>query len=494
MKNAKFAKITTLILALAMLVAGILGITASANTEESPSAEIVLANITIGDRFEMMFAVDTSLAGEGNTVKVVYTKGDSSVERYATLSADGKTKSYTRDDGTVVDCPIYYIEGTPARSLAEYIYAKAVVVDSEGNELYRQETATRYSIAQYLYSRLYRDVGATAEQKALYESILNYGANAQTVLDGQGTLVTDYIYVYAEDGSIDADGNSSGIFAGTTEITLNYTGTDSSFPGWSYTANGETLNIKSGDTVTLSEHTVFTVSSPTVGFDSDSVGTVLDLDVGATNGPGNVKVTASGVSSSRTGWEVIISDEQSKSGSNSLKVTTDSLSSNSHVFVENSNLAASGNCYVFETDMYLVAKDSSGNLFSTTQTLATIDFRDASNNVLYAINLRRGNLGGGTSRYLAVTNANTPGTFLSTTQDFTYDAWHNFRMEVYIDAESSTANAKFYLDGNLWAEETVSCNNPEIEPTKVDYKFLSDGTKSNSVTYFDNMYFERTGD
>lgn len=267
MKNKRTVKLLILALSLMLLIGSALGIASSADTD-SGSADIIAANIIYGDRVQLAFAVDIGTASaEG--VNLYYHVGTpvlGAEPKVATL-LEGKTyaeggKSY----------PIYVTEGIPVKDIGDKVYAFAA---EAGSALPEEPDYTVYSVAEYLYTRLYRDEyitktvydGKEYNRKRLYELLLEYGAQAQTVLvnDVSGaneTLVTDYVYVSVVGGTIGEGGVTSALYDGETRITLTAPeGKEGAWQLTTYTSGVPSTVTLSSNVVKLTESCIITYAT-----------------------------------------------------------------------------------------------------------------------------------------------------------------------------------------------------------------------------------------
>ncbi|MBO5101532.1 MAG: hypothetical protein J6C39_03290 [Clostridia bacterium] len=267
MKNKRTVKLLILALSLMLLIGSALGIASSADTD-SGSADIIAANIIYGDRVQLAFAVDVGTASaEGVNLYYHVSTPVLGVEPKVATLLEGKTyaeggKSY----------PIYVTEGIPVKDIGDKVYAFAA---EAGSALPEEPDYTVYSVAEYLYTRLYRDGyitktvydGKEYNRKRLYELLLEYGAQAQTVLvnDVSGaneTLVTDYVYVSVVGGTIGDSGVTSALYDGETRITLTAPeGKEGAWQLTTYTSGVPSTVTLSSNVVKLTESCIITYAT-----------------------------------------------------------------------------------------------------------------------------------------------------------------------------------------------------------------------------------------
>ena len=252
MKKSNLTKVLLMVLSLALLVGSIVAVGASAS--ESNAVEIKAKNLAYTDNLTMLFAVDASiedaLAGD---VKVAYYWEADGV---ATLKAAKFLNPYNEDGQLVkeyvctengVNYPVFYTEGVPAKDLGKVVYVTAYT-----GELADDAAFATYSVAEYLYARLYKDgfVNATEGKDLLrkntYENLLAYGASAQELLVNYGkadadkvALVTDYTYIITSTAGATVNGDNTVISAGPVTVEMAYVG-EGTLVGWTVTdASGE---------------------------------------------------------------------------------------------------------------------------------------------------------------------------------------------------------------------------------------------------------------
>ena len=195
------AKIFSLLVVGILLVGVLCGVTAYANTNDE-TVKIVFNNVEYGEKMKLMFAVDVpdgmsarvDICNENGTVLATTTQGEDEV-------IDGVTyKTFTSD------------LGVSAQNISTVVYAKAYLLDAEGNETGATDTQ-RYSVLEYLYKRLNVDTDVTTEQRAMYESCLEYAKYAEKVLTDTADedRIENYVYVAVKNGTIDGT-YSAGIY------------------------------------------------------------------------------------------------------------------------------------------------------------------------------------------------------------------------------------------------------------------------------------------
>ncbi len=156
------AKITSLILCLAILLGSVIGLTSVG--AEGFTAEISEANVKYGDKMYMLFTVESLGADLTNIGIATYT------------AAEGEAPIHTSKGQETFEGRTYYTTyGIPAKDITTTFYY--AVVDANGNEI---SARTPYSVKTYADARLTLEDN-TAEQIKLYNAIINYGQAADAV-------------------------------------------------------------------------------------------------------------------------------------------------------------------------------------------------------------------------------------------------------------------------------------------------------------------------
>ena len=170
MKNTKLTKIITLVLSCLLLIGAVIGISVSAADE--PAVSIKAKNIAYEGAIKVLYAVDADNVPEGAEVKMYF---------YTDAEGDVAYEKAAHAEDTVIGEETYktfFSEGIAPKSMRTPIYAKAVIVDAEGNVL-AESALEEYSIYTYAINRFLKN--PTPDQFALYAATLNYGASVQKI-------------------------------------------------------------------------------------------------------------------------------------------------------------------------------------------------------------------------------------------------------------------------------------------------------------------------
>jgi hypothetical protein len=273
MKN-RVTKLVLLVLSLALLVGGAIGISVSA---ESTAPEIISKNVMDTGDFCLMFAVDpATVAGEEVTLRV-YDRDPSDADKKLAFE---ETKAKTATENIDLDGDrepetaviVFTTAGVSAKDFADVWY---IETESAG-----AKKVITYSVMEYAFERLYRDGTVLASdkdadlyryyQKEFYFGMLDMGSAAQNLHVNYGKaeaererLVKEYTYVSVLDGTFTAGEVTAdrGFVEANTSITLNANDTEA-IKGWSiftYGQNGVEIDRKvanDGSAITVTGNTV----------------------------------------------------------------------------------------------------------------------------------------------------------------------------------------------------------------------------------------------
>ncbi len=280
------SKILAIVMALSLLVCSIVGITSVTATasEDEATPQIVSKNIEYGGNFAMMFAVDAATT----TSDVKLNVWDANKTFEVTYSPR-YTETITTTNGTTYENAYIFFTGEiAAKDMADYYYIQAVDGEAFGEVI-------RYSVAEYMYERLYDGDTISDSQKELYEATLIFGSKAQKLLvnekDNDPTndevLVTDYKYVRVNEGKI--DGYNTGVYPVNSVLVISLNDDNT---GWEITYFDDITETVEGNTLTLinhckaepvksqySEGLEFTLSNDETYYSVTGIGTCTDTDI-----------------------------------------------------------------------------------------------------------------------------------------------------------------------------------------------------------------------
>lgn len=264
------SKILVIALSLCLLVASVIGITVSANDETKP--EIAGMNFSYEDNTYIWYAVKaTANVTAENTTMSLYNDAECTDPLQENIVGSIGDASMLGDGDYIV----FKAHGLKAKDITKVIYAKATSggVDS---------AIVEYSLAEYLLERLYvserQGLTVLAEEKALYEELLEYGAAAQTLFNNidkedaeKETLATAYKIVKVFDGTLSLGGTQAIVESGAT-VVFTADDVNAKYEAVKIAADGtETKTaVNSGDTITVDAHTIIQQKqiAPPLTFDS----------------------------------------------------------------------------------------------------------------------------------------------------------------------------------------------------------------------------------
>ena len=188
-------KILAAIISCLLLIGAAVGISVAA---EETAPEIEYKNLAYEGAVQIVYYVNTEAAeAKGYTVKLAtWTDGEEPVIKSA--------ETFTKFVGET-EYSIFTSEGIAPKMMRDTVYAQTILCNSEDGEVDRGEVV-EYSIYTYVKNRVAK--GSTADQKALYHALVDYGASVQKVLNHN----TDKL---ANDMFMDYTTNTKDISSGT---------------------------------------------------------------------------------------------------------------------------------------------------------------------------------------------------------------------------------------------------------------------------------------
>ena len=201
MKNKRFAKIATLVLAAALLVCCVIGIGASA--EENGATEVSIAgkNLSYEGALKIVYYVDApNFDAENQTLKMNFWIGTKSETPAYVKEFEGEGDIVVREGKTYY--AIFSDDIAPV-DMTKPIYAQPFIVNSDETEVVCEEV-TEYSVYTYAMNRFSQS--PTADQLALYTALLDYGAAVQSIFPDDANVdvygwadayydITKYVFV-----------------------------------------------------------------------------------------------------------------------------------------------------------------------------------------------------------------------------------------------------------------------------------------------------------
>ena len=476
----KNTKLLVLVLSLALMIGAVVGITAQA-AESDPV--ILSQNVEYGGNYALMYAIKADSVKADEVTLAVYANAECTGEPLwdKTIAATAENQETVKDTA----CYVFTTAGIAAKDMDVQYYVK--VTAGEG------ETVKRYSVAEYLYERLYKNGVAFSKEEGdvkrteLYNTVLLYGKQAQDVLcnynnkteDDRTTFVTDMKYVFVADGAGTVDGTfESGIFLSGSEVALK---SSASIAGWTlYNAEtGEAIkSIGANEPFTVDCHVKAAVTRSNRG--SGKYANYKDT-INYTNATLESLMASKDITTNTGNNGTLKSNKKVTFEDSSLVFTSTGSSWGSidfwgHYSVANTSFTA-GSSFVFETDIYLA---------STTE----IDRGRAS---VFAISSQTGTGDGHTAFISIYSDPNSDGYILEShnATDVTTvvpgSEWVNIRFEAADVTAGSTC--RFYINNQLISTSTLSKSFASTNGVQFRHASNSGGNGfSSGVMKLDNTY------
>ncbi|MBO5009230.1 MAG: hypothetical protein J6D20_00800 [Clostridia bacterium] len=488
MKNSKFSKICLWTLAFALLLTAFVGISVQAD-ETSTAPVIESKNVSYEGALHLYYAIPvTENVKAANTVVNVYKTNpdtDASAELIGTFS--GSERYIEVLGGNYIEIRT---QGISAKNIADYVYAQPVSGGVAGK-------VTRYSVAEYLYERLYISEDSTPLQKKLYNSTLQYGIDAQAVLAPTATPIADYNYVYAKDSTIDAEGNNSGLYLDGASLALTCTA-DGALKGWNLKTLGENgefaESTQTANTITVNATTII---SPDI-FVRENKGETFDMAF-KDSARENISLPDTG----KTYYNNNIFAEKASSNVNAIMyfgIAKDPTDSTNNVLRITKDYGETATAY----QSYLTFNTPTTNNFDTVVFEADIynDFSDKSTSSVTQYDFRNGSTEGVTvllgadyeNLSVRVLGRNAEGS-ISTNYEavdgILCDAnWYTLKIEYeIIDATAGTTETRVYINGNLVKQ--VNYVNTTAPLTNVTNMIVRTYSGAMGDFYMDNVVLKK---
>ena len=441
MKNLK-SKVLALSLSLALLVCGIIAVTASAETaSDTPTVAIKMKNVSFTSSPTLAFAVEHTNCDAADLTMTVINVNDEN-DHFTVKSNETVTIS-----GTTY--PVFYLNrGIDPKNVAEEYL---VYVSVDGTEV--KSDVVRYSILQFALEGMLTTTDAA--EYARYESIVTYAKSIQEWLTPEGkftgTPADEYFYIKATD----AKDVASGIYSGAQEITLEYDTTSlnaEAITGWKLTTNEGGVKsstvVPDGATVTISESTEITPAfAPVETFDSGFGSYVYNIS-----------------SASRVyvqNGELVMSTDNGAQDYFRIKFMND----------------AEYKTYIFQSDIYVDFDYTDDDDVGAEDNL-TFNFRNASNSTFMSFAVTKGDTDGTVKISLPNADGSESGTTSYMIAPLTNNIF-NLKVEYYY--LDTYAVAKFYINGALAGIRNVA--SAEV----LDFIQPTTTTASEFLAKFDNV-------
>jgi len=487
MKTKRFTKICLWAVALALLLTAIVGVSVYADsTTEAP--EIVSKNVSYEGALHLYYAipVSSSVTADNTVVNVYQTNPETDASAKLLGSYKGQVENIEVLGGNFI---VVRTGGISAKDIANYVYAQPTSGGVAGKVI-------RYSVAEYLYERLYVATNTTEVQRNLYNSTLRYGIDAQAALAPAATPIASYNYVYAKDATLDEAGNTSGLYLDGETLTLTYTGTES-LAAWSL----KTMNAEGAFEESTSATSTLTVSATTLispklyeSIDMDNAGETFDMAFKDT-----ARENISLPDTNKTYYNNHIFAEKASANVNAIMyfgVVEDPTDATNKVLRITKDYGETATTY----QSYLTFNAPSTTNFDTVVFESDIynDFSDKSTSSVTQYDFRNGSTEGVTV-LLGADHENLSVRVLGSGVTTSYDAvegvladatWYTLRIEYEIvDAEAGTTETRVYINGNL--VKKVNYVNTATPLTNVTNMFVRTYGGVMGDLYMDNVVIKK---
>lgn len=492
MKNRKFSKIFLCTLALALMLTAFVGVFAQAE-DAAATPEIVSKNVSYEGALHLYYAIPaTDAITAENTVVNVYKTNpetDASAELLGTFA--GTLENIKVLGGNYI---VVRTGGISAKDIANYVYAQPVSAGNAGK-------VVRYSVAEYLYERLYVSANSTPLQKKLYNTTLQYGIDAQAVLAPAATPIASYNYVYASDATIDAEGNNSGLYLDGTSLTLSCTA-DGIFENWNvktlgddgvFASSTQTSNTLTVNATTLVSPKIFVRENKgetfNKAFKDSAYENIILTD--ATEHYYSTDIYAnSGTSAEHAQVKFGVVADPTDAANNVIRITKDSTTNTG--FAPNLYVKAPAttdfDTIVFESDFYFDYYDKTGEWNKVMQ----LDLMNGGHKGTTGVSVLLSPLGGSDRTNIAVRVLGSGViTSYETVSGVTAECnWFNVRVEYEIlDASTNSTETRVYINGNL--AKTVNYVNATTPLLNLDTAHVYTGYNMFGEFFMDNVVFKK---
>ena len=440
--------------------------------------KIVAQNVVYSEKIQIAYAVDYDTATAQNDVKLAYT-------------VDGETTLATYwgvENVKGTDYPVFVTEGFHANEFTKQVSAVAYT----GEEAPAGATPKLYSVGQYFYSMLYKQnyitktEGKDGARKDLYLSAIEFGTNAQKVLDDAtgNALLDQYCFVYAAD-DVYINGDYAALVPAGTELTFVAAGAT----GYELTIDGEITELD-GNTYTAEAGVKALVTGVGVG---DYVNVMTYTDGASSDYVKSYDADGVEITGNYSQGSSLSMGLATEAGNNFLQVRNPANSGKSgKTEVQLSNTVQTGNCYTFETKINIAGATGGYNF-------AKLKFVNNNNGEAVNLYLKATNNASSKANFaIATTGSNS--NFSAGTVLFDYNnkslgtgVWFTVRVELYFvgapDASAENTYMKLYVDEVL-AFDGLAHWATGANISHVELEHVSAGKVSNIC--YDDISFTRT--
>ena len=226
--------LTHLIVALVLMLIIALPALAIGNDTEA-ELTIEAANLSFEDSVYVLYAVSHEGIATDDVRMLFWTEAKDDISGY-TIGTESYSEVATDMTATLnqKSCTVFKNDNLRAKNMADYVYARAYA-NVDGVEYYSE--VSKYSILQYAYNMLGKTATASSndELKAMLQSMLRYGADAQIYFNHNTERLADldYYMICVESGTLE-DGFTKGLYHSAEQATLTAPATkgELAFKGW----------------------------------------------------------------------------------------------------------------------------------------------------------------------------------------------------------------------------------------------------------------------
>ncbi len=475
MKNRKTTRLLLTALSSALLLTAALGFSSLADSAETEAPVIAAKNISYEGALHIYYAIPKtdSVTAENTTLSIYDANPETDDGANLISSYTGALETVEKLGGEYI---VIRTGGIAAKDMAKYVYAQA---ESNGTK----SAVVRYSVAEYLYERLYTDE-ITTVQKNLYNSTLQYGIDAQAALTNYPTRLETpidelcYVYIDPTLGTLDGE-NFSGLYTEGTELTLTYTG-EAAFEAWALkniTADGESEEALESNELTVKNTVIISVTSNEEESETDSR-PAYTFDT-ADEIPDGVRVSGwSTVESASTTPSVTVADGKMTVDSNALGVK-DTIS-----FSPTEIATAEIKSWVFEADITSVGTEQAstyggdGNSF--------ILFRDNSAGTEHKVQLGLRTSPGNAIWFQGYSGSSYGAVSGTPAVDST-----EFHLKVEYKLVEGAVNIEIFINGTSYGK-ICDTTRPVIDLESINMFRIEIGYNYKNTMTFDNVQFYPT--
>lgn len=483
----KINKLSIFAVVLAILVSAFVCINVSAEGEAEGTLAVKSINIAYDDHIQLLVAVDAGDV-EWSDIEVTYT-----IDGSTKIAPLHPTETCLKDGVTY---PVFYAEGIAPKDIG-----KAMTFVARNKVTGATGAPYSASILDYLYARLYKNgyndatEGENLAKKNLYQNTIDYASSALDVLVNyklgkSETLYNEYVFIWSDDEGVNVDGSKpfSAVISGT-EVTPNAAADISKWTLLNVdgTAQGE---ADYGDTIAVTAHTklVAVEAAP-----AEDTYVVMDYE----NGVSSDYVKSYDKDGNLITGNYVKGDSVSLGlgeGGNYLQVRNPANGGTGITEVELSNTYQTGNCYTFETKIFMAG------VTKVNANFARIRFENAKGGD--AMNLIIG-VDDSAAKYLNIAaSGSITGNVTANQVLFKGDSdatalnknWITIRVEFYFPGAGVANTENTYL--KLFVNDTLAYSDLATWAVGADIDHAEithiPTTTAISNIYYDDIYFTRT--